>query len=287
MPLISASALCRNTDNDQAMETHLFYLDEDSILREHVFRDNDDIGFNGSLNARNLTPAPDTRLASYWPFVAYQNSDNTFSSVRFNCTTSGINCWSDENLQVASSGPSSPLGMVPTGRNMNGVFLYYQREDGELVHSIWENDTDTWSSSMSSLLHAYATTNINVPGEPPLAFPRGQPISVFANPRGTNSTYLNFHALYQEINDRDISWLWKEGGQWKTAVKPEPLKNAMNKTSIACLTQESWVNKKLGLDRDMYRCYFFGSTGRLRSVHRDDSKWTGLGEVRGVGVQSP
>jgi len=131
------------------METHLFYLDEESILREHVFRDSDDTGFSGSLGAHNITPAGDTQLASYWPFLAYQNSDKTFSEARYNCTTSGINCWNSENLKVAGPGPSTALAMVPTGRNMNGTFLLYQREDGDLVNSQWENSTNTWSSSTS------------------------------------------------------------------------------------------------------------------------------------------
>ena len=135
----------------QAMETHVFYLDEDSILREHVFRDDDDVGFSGSLSAQNITPANDTQLASYWPFVAYQNPDKTFSEAQYNCTNNPTNCWSSENLQIAGPGPSAPLAMVPAGRNMNGTLLYYQREDGELDNTIWRKNTNAWTSSTSTL----------------------------------------------------------------------------------------------------------------------------------------
>jgi hypothetical protein len=272
-----------DTDNRQAMETHLFYLDEDSILREHVFRDDDETGFSGSLSAQNITPAPDTQLASYWPLLAYQNSDKTFSEMQYNCTKTAINCWNSENLKIAGDGPSAALAMVPTERNMNGTFLFYQREDGELVHSKWENETNAWGSCTSPVFPPQTPTNSAPLDGDPIPFESSREISVFAMPQGPDSKFLNFHALYQETDDPDISWLWKEGGKWHTVAKPDPLKGAMQGTSIACLTQESWWNKRLTHDYDINRCYYFGGGGRLRSVHRVNATWVDLGRVEGVG----
>jgi hypothetical protein len=129
------------------METHVFYLDEGSILREYVFEDNLPTGFSGSLSAQNITPAHDTRLASYWPFVTYQNANNTFSEAHYNCTKDTQSCWKPSNLKIAGPGSSAPLAMAPMGRDVTGMWLFYQREDEMLVNSAWQNDTNIWSAS--------------------------------------------------------------------------------------------------------------------------------------------
>lgn len=144
--------VARDTNVHQAMETHVFYLDETSQLREHVFRDDDLTGFSGPLSAQNITPASDTRLAAYWPSVTYQNADLTFSEARFNCTRTSTNCWDTTNLKIAGPGPSAAIGLIPMGTNHFGMWMFYQREDADLVNSAWNNASTAWGRSRSCLL---------------------------------------------------------------------------------------------------------------------------------------
>ncbi|KAF2681745.1 hypothetical protein K458DRAFT_391695 [Lentithecium fluviatile CBS 122367] len=226
----------------------------------------DETGFSGSPSAQNITPAHDTRLASYWPSVTYQNADNTFSEVQYNCTNSAINCWNSNNLKRAGPGPSATLAMGSSRRNLNGILLSYHHEGGELVNSSWSNNTNMWSSK--ELSHSILRSHF---------------ASVFAIPRSHDGDALNFHVLYQDSDVSDISWLWKQGGPWGAQTMDQALKGAMRGTSIACLTQESWWKKTLVADLEISRCYFFGQEGKLRSVHLVDNVWNDLGFVKGIG----
>jgi len=134
-------------------------------------------------------------------------------------------------------------------------------------------------------LRASTTTNRDTIEGPSVAFSRTQSISALAMPQRVDGIHLNFHLLYQEVDDSDISWLWRNAGQWREPAKPEPLKGAMKGTSIACLTAASWWDKELAHEREMSRCYYFGVEGRLRSVHRKDGQWLDLGVVDGIGLQ--
>lgn len=130
----------------QAMETRVFYLDENSILQEFVFEDDDETGKGGTLNAQNIKPSPDTRLAAYWPSITFQNSDNSISELRYNCTTGAKDCWNNQNLGISGPGPTAPLALVPMGRSMTGIMLYYENENHELVNSGWDNGSGQWTS---------------------------------------------------------------------------------------------------------------------------------------------
>lgn len=137
------------------METHIYYQDEQSKLQQFVFLENDEIGHNGDLGKQNITPAQNTRLASYWPSVIYQNEDNTLSEVHYNCSIGLNKCWYTENLDLKAYGPSAALAEGPLGTNFSGKYLFYQREDEVLVERGWKNDTRTWFDSKSIPLFSH------------------------------------------------------------------------------------------------------------------------------------
>lgn len=133
------------------MEAHVFYLDENAKLQEYIFEDNDKTGYNGSLNDQNIVPANNTRLASYWPSLVYQNPDDTISEMRYDCPIGASSCWKSKNLDIKGPGPSAPLAEVPRGRWGTESHLYYQRQDGELVNLVFRNDTEQWTTGKSTL----------------------------------------------------------------------------------------------------------------------------------------
>lgn len=161
------------------METHIFYLDEQSNLKEFIFEGTEDVGRPGSLNSQNITPAAGTKLASYWPSLVFQNSGNTISEVRYNCTTRPQTCWILEDLQIPRAAPSAALAEVPMGRNLEGIFLYYQRADKDLVNLAWGNETGEWKQSKSTAppLHSSPLTSPKRASPAPSPFPTRQPYS--------------------------------------------------------------------------------------------------------------
>lgn len=129
----------------------------------------------------------------------------------------------------------------------------------------------------------YKNTNTHFTEEFRQPIPRSHAVSMFAMPSKADGSMLDFHILYQDGDDGDISWMWKESGQWHEVVKDDALKGARRGTSMACLTPESWWDKRLAYDFGVSRCYFLGEGGRLKSVHWIDKKWKDLGIVKGVG----
>lgn len=56
----------------------------------------------------------------------------------------------------------------------------------------------------------------------------------------------------------------------------------MKGTGIACLTPESWWDKRLEMGDELSRCFFVGLKGRLRQVQWGGQKWKDLGFVKEI-----
>jgi hypothetical protein len=127
------------------METHVFYLDSHATIQEYIFHSDNDTGRSGPLNSLNARADTNTRLASYWPSLVYQNSDNSISELRYNCTVNETNCWHNQNLVISGPRPGAAVAEVPQRRNMSGLVLFYQREDENVVGYKWSDVTGQWS----------------------------------------------------------------------------------------------------------------------------------------------
>ena len=268
------------------MSTRIYYLDESSTLQEFIFVDDKTTGHPGTLGEANITTAPDSRLAAYWPSVVYQNSDNTISEAKFNCSKSkdNDNCWNLENLNIKAYGPSAGLAEIPMGRASAGMYLYYQRDDEELVNSAYQRKTDEWEPCKYRASRIAPGNNCLRPLEAQFAqpIPPSSSVAVFATPRSENSTGLNIHVLWQssegaiQISDR------KGNNNWSNPRNPPAMKNVRMDTNMACVTAPSWPGQEMVLEQELSRCFFMDVNGRLKQVQYDGKVWKSKGVIWNV-----
>ncbi|ORY15318.1 hypothetical protein BCR34DRAFT_183877 [Clohesyomyces aquaticus] len=248
--------------NGHAMEIHVYYLDDKSTLQEFIFKDDSKTGKSGTLNSQNIKPASDTRLAAYWPLIVYQSPENTISETRYNCSTGTTDCWNNVKLDITAHGSSNSLAVVPMGRRVFGLFLYYQRQDEELVNYVWQDATGVWL------------------GEREFAqpIPPSAPIAVLATPTSSTRPTLNFYVLWQDAHGI-IQVSWKEDSSWNPPRTFPALNNARNGTQMACLTPYSWYDDAMEFGPELSRCFFVNGDGRLKQVQYGATAWKDMGVV--------
>ncbi|KAF2190090.1 hypothetical protein K469DRAFT_699688 [Zopfia rhizophila CBS 207.26] len=260
-PLAASSFNQSIYGNGADMEAHVYYLDDSSTLQEIIFKNSDKAGKAGILNDLNIKAASDTRLGAYWPSLAYQNPDNSISEIRYNCTTSAQDCCNNRKLDISDQGPSASLAQVPMGRNLSGIFLYYQKKDHNLVNYAWNGDSDQWNL-----------------GDFSQSIPPSAPIGVFGTPRAADSDRLNFHVIWQDPQGiLQVSWLQASG--WQSPQTSPGLNNAANGTNLACLTPASWHDNPFQYGPELSRCFFMNVHGKLKQVQYGGKAWKDLGIV--------
>ncbi|KAF2111576.1 hypothetical protein BDV96DRAFT_690461 [Lophiotrema nucula] len=248
-------------DTESYMETHVFYLDDNGILQEFIFKKADRAGRSGTLNNQNIKVGLASKLASYWPSISYQSEDNHFGEIRFDCSTSAKDCWNNNRLNI--SGPvSASLAEVPMRTNLFGLFIYYQRDDEELVNYAWSNRTKEWTGTQQFAQPI-----------PPTA-----PIAVMATARNQADPYNNFFALWQDT-DSNIVISWRNGTGWQAPETQNAFGLALNGTNLACLTPASWNTAPIQYGHELSRCYYIGQSGGLRQVQGGPKGWRDLGPV--------
>lgn len=228
------------------METHLFYLNEDSILQEVMLTGNESSATEGSLNSQNIKPANHSELGAYWPSLSYQTSDGYISELRYNCTVNAQDCWSHQTFSTRFGESKVPIAVAPMGRNLNGTFIYYENKDDELKRAAWTNSTGVWTIEKWS--------------QPILR----SSIAVLTTPHNATSPNLDHFILWQDLSAKiEVSRPLADD----IPNTPEAFKTPRPGTNIACLNLASWWDDPMqegDHGPEMTRCFYQGVKGNLR-----------------------
>lgn len=132
--------------NGSDIETRVFYLDDQNHINELIFDSANPLGKSGTLSERSITAASISRLAAYWPSLTYQHAANgAIWEVRYNCSTGTVDCWNNKPLNISGLDAGFGVAEVPYGRNLSGIFLFYQRDDNQLINYAWSSEANNWT----------------------------------------------------------------------------------------------------------------------------------------------
>ncbi|KAL6898211.1 hypothetical protein GGI43DRAFT_428447 [Trichoderma evansii] len=256
------------TSSDNFTQVEIFYLNDENMLQEWYFREQDSASpsaqtFTGSgpMSPNGWKAAPNTRIAAYWPSVIYQDESNQMKEAY------------DANLTWAQSAVGlqtrngSPFAEVPYSVNagrFGGEKILYQRDDQKLI--LEERTT--------------LTNKLSV-GAPPITIPPNGAMGAFTVPRYSNSTdsAMNTYILWQDSsNTLQMTWEDDDTG-WRTSSMPTSLGRPDNGTGISCLTATLWTVASLPSDYSTARCYYLVD-GQIREVQYDGSNWLVIGNVQ-------
>lgn len=116
----------------------MLYTDENLILRGHGFKE---VGGDGDekgqgtrleLNSWPVAVPSGSRLASYWPFIMFQNDDdNSFQWVRY-WGSSADDYFSNRTLDVRGSVDSGMVVLPSSAWYLNNGGMVYRRSDGKM-----------------------------------------------------------------------------------------------------------------------------------------------------------
>jgi len=89
-------------------------------------------GANGSISEQTYTTGASSKLFSYWPSIAFQDTSGTLQEIQYN-TTRSITGWSQESLNIRGINGTS-ISEVPVRSDfVNGeIGIFYQRDDQKL-----------------------------------------------------------------------------------------------------------------------------------------------------------
>ncbi|KAK8087599.1 hypothetical protein PG997_002560 [Apiospora hydei] len=263
-------------------EFKVFYVDQSSILRMHIFPSYvKESGVSGRLNTYPAEVAPNSRIGAYWPSVASQEAG-----------PSGMLRWtqrygdtpnqpffkhSDANV-TASAG--SGLAIVPAAsKDVDGASGWiYRRGDGKVFNRmpIRKNNFTGLAWDKGDLVNDL--NDLTIPAESPLAAFTVRRLG--ANP----DNFVNTYILYVG-SDGAVNMIWQDDngdGGWKgPQTYPEAFGGADRGTDVTCLTPATWdpTDVRLEAAYDMSRCYFQADGGRVREVRYDGSTWLRLGDL--------
>ncbi|PNP41792.1 hypothetical protein TGAMA5MH_06385 [Trichoderma gamsii] len=255
------------TSSNNFTQVEIFYLNNENILQEWYFREQDSAypsaqTFSGSgpMSPNGWKASPNTRLAAYWPSVIFQDGNNQVQEAY------------DANLTWARSSKGlksrngSALAEVPSsvlGGRFGGDKILYQRDDQKLILEGRTNLTNKLSI-----------------GAPPIAIPPNSPMGAFTVPRYSNSSdgAMNTYILWQNSSDTLLMTWEDDDTGWRTSSTPTFLGRPDNGTGISCLTATLWTVASLPSDYSTARCYYL-MNGQIREVKYDGSNWAVIGNV--------
>lgn len=250
----------------------MLYTDENLILRGHGFKE---VGGDGDekgqgtrleLNSWPVAVPSGSRLASYWPFIMFQNDDdNSFQWVRY-WGSSADDYFSNRTLDVRGSVDSGMVVLPSSAWYLNNGGMVYRRSDGKMK---------TYES--------YSGNNVTDKawGEDDLSqtIPSNTAIGGFAIARdNVSNNYTNTYVLYQDDDDV-IQMVWQDDNtSWKGPQTWDAFNGADAGTDITCVTAAAWDAKDVEItsNDNLSRCYFQVSN-QVREVSYDGSDWTDLG----------
>ncbi|OTA08629.1 hypothetical protein A9Z42_0003280 [Trichoderma parareesei] len=257
------------TSSNNYMQVEIFYLNDQDEIQEWVFREQQDVTsssaqtHNGSgiISSKGWKAGTNSRLASYWPSVIYQDSDNLMqeaycANLTWNQEKVGLKC------HEGSAFAEIPYGVDTAGSG--GERIIYQRDDQKLLVAERANLTDELSTDA-----------------PPFAIPANAPMGAFTVPRDSNAPHgaMNTYIIWQDDTGAlQMTWVDDSTG-WRTSSTPASLGRPDNGTDISCLTPTIWSVTSLQSDYGMARCYCLVD-GHIREVHYDGSNWSVIGNVQ-------
>ncbi|PTB76445.1 hypothetical protein M440DRAFT_1333822 [Trichoderma longibrachiatum ATCC 18648] len=256
------------TSTNNYMQSEIFYLNDQDELQEWVFREQDTNSssaqtHNGSgiMSSKGWKAGSNSRLASYWPSLIYQDGDNLMQEAYCANLT-----WSQEKVGLKSH-EGSVFAEIPYSVNAaasGGERIIYQSDDRKLLVMKRNNLTDELSADA-----------------PAFTIPTGAPMGAFTVPRDSDKSNvaMNTYILWQG-NTGALQMTWEDDSTgWRTSSTPASLGRLDNGTDIACLTPTIWSVTSLQSSYGMARCYYLVN-GHIREVHYDGSNWSVIGNVQ-------
>ncbi|KAJ4854846.1 uncharacterized protein T069G_10404 [Trichoderma breve] len=256
------------TSSNNFTQVEIFYLNEANEMQEFYFREQDSPSpsartFNGSgiMSSKGWKAAGDTKIATYWPSVIFQdNSDQIQEAYYANLTWAqsevGLKC---QNRSAFAEVPYS----VTAGR-FGGEKIIFQQDNQKLLVEERDNSTDKLDVAA-----------------PSITIPANAAMGAFTVPRdpdtadGTMNTYI----LWQDSTGA-LQMTWEDDGTgWRTSSMPASLGSPDKGTGISCLTPTLWAVASLLSDYGMARCYYLVD-GNIREVQYDGSNWSVIGNVQ-------
>ncbi|KAK1254112.1 hypothetical protein MKX08_008107 [Trichoderma sp. CBMAI-0020] len=241
----------------------VFYVDKLGQIQEWEVQEHPGAAtnnLNGTISSLGLKPGPNSRLATYWPSLIFQDDLNQLQETYF--TTSSK--WLQNPLNISPQNHSALAEIVysaSSARKGGGNFIY-QGGDQKL-------QAEGRSSSTTSLKA----------DAPAVAIPSESPIGAFSVPRNSQTdSPMNTYILWQNKTDGvQITWMDDDKG-WQTTSAPDSFGNPDKGTDITCLMPSAFSFTPLQSKYDMARCYYLVD-GRIREVKYDGSNWSVVGNV--------
>ncbi|KAH0490997.1 hypothetical protein TgHK011_002443 [Trichoderma gracile] len=257
------------TSSNNYMQVEIFYLNDQDEIQEWVFREQEGVSSSsaqthhgsGVMSSKGWKVGADSRLASYWPSVIYQDGDNLMQEAYCANLT-----WNQEKVSLKCH-EGSAFAEIPYSVNAagsGGERIVYQRDDEKLL--VAERNSLTEELSMDA---------------PAFAIPADAPMGAFAVPRESNNPdgSMNTYILWQDDKGA-LQMTWEDDSTgWRTSTTPASLGSPDNGTDISCLTPTIWSATSLQSDYGMARCYYLVD-GQIREVHYDGSNWSVIGNVQ-------
>ncbi|PTB38099.1 hypothetical protein M441DRAFT_29503 [Trichoderma asperellum CBS 433.97] len=253
------------TSTNNFTQIDIFYVDKLGQIQEWEVLEQkvptvQTSNINGTISSLGLKPAANSRLATYWPSLIFQDELNQLQETYY--TTS--NKWLQNPLNLPSQNHSALVEVAystSSARQGGGNFIY-QGDDQKLL-------AEGRSSSTASL-KADAPT-VSIPAE--------SPIGAFSVPRNSQANSpMNTYTLWQNSTGGiQITWMDDDNG-WQTTSTPDSFGSPDKGTDIACLTPSAYSLTPLQPKYDMARCYYLVD-GRIREVKYDGSNWSVIGNV--------
>ncbi|KAM6478336.1 hypothetical protein HDV62DRAFT_190439 [Trichoderma sp. SZMC 28011] len=251
------------TSDNNYTQIDIFYQGKQDYINEWIIREEKypvvtTTDTKGTIDPLAYKAGPNTRIATYWPSVIFQNEVNQLEEAYF--STKSV--WSQQLLNLSSTNHSALVEVPYWGGRTGSANFIYQRDDGRLFAE----------SRVNSSVGAAADA-------PPDIIPSQTSIGAFAIPKNTQQdSLMNTYILWR--NDTGAIQMTKndDNNGWQTSSTPDALGSPDEGTDIACLTATNYVVTPIQSKFDMARCYYLVK-GKVREIKYDGSTWSVVGNV--------
>ncbi|KAI6361562.1 hypothetical protein MCOR25_006466 [Pyricularia grisea] len=219
----AVSTLWRDTGvaGEWVAQNQMNYLSPTGTVLGYNFRLNWPLGLPDSIIEKSWSGAPNSNLASLWPYNYYQ-ANGEIRQVR-DASASNVKL---EGLSNAAEG--TPLLALPVGatHNQEEMRLFYRNRDGEL--SLFERDS---RGSITSYMRALG-----------VVVPNNAGLGGFSTARESTGPGINTYLLWQDTSQKEnggVRIMSQTNGddEWKGPVSDPVFSRADVNTRIACVNE--------------------------------------------------